>query len=267
VIALQVILFDILLAACYLFVSTREATAVGLLLTVFLALLAIVLFLVIQGVAVSYPWKESKVAKLFLDALRSAGKLAVVTLPILLIGGLLAYLFLKIDWSPGASELNETMSRAGDRTADPFPWKSFFVTAIQYLLYAFALPLVAIHYWIVAMRESLPRTLAATGRVLRAAFSPTSVLIYLLGLLAFGVVPYFVFFTRTPINQAWVEIIVLGLRLALGFLFVLFGWTLTLGALSERMVATPQIVPAATPATTPPPPPATEEPTAAAPAE
>jgi hypothetical protein len=235
VIALLVILFDALLAACYLFASSREATAAQLLLTVFLAVSTAVLFLLIQAIGVSYPLFAEKAPQLFFRALRGLGKIALVTLPVILLGALIAYLMSKINFSSSSAE---TIRQTGDKNASSFlstfPWKVFFLTALQYLVFVFALPLLAIHLWIAAMREGLAGAFRNIGGVIRAAFSPSAILIYTLGLLAFGVVPYFLFFTRTPINRAWVEIIVLGLRLALAFILVLFGWTLTLGALSER---------------------------------
>lgn len=234
VIALLVILFDALLAVGYLFASSREATAAQLLLTILLALAVAVLFLLIQGVGVSYPLTAEKAPQLFLRALRGVGKLALVTLPVVLAGALIAYLFARIDLSATSAQMADAMSHSSGKGASPFPWKSFLVTAAEYLIFAFALPLIAIHLWIAAMRDGLAGAFKNIGKILGAAVSPSSVLIYLLGMLAFGVVPYFLFFTRTPINQAWVEIVILGLRLALAFIFILFGWTLTLGALSER---------------------------------
>jgi hypothetical protein len=234
-----VILFDALLAVSYFFASSREATAIQLLLTIFLAVFVAVLFLLIQGVAVSYPLFTEKAPQLFFRALRGLGKLALVTLPVILLGVLLAYLTTKINVSGDASQVSEAVHHTGEKNTSSFlstfPWKSFFLTAVEYLIFVFALPLIAIHLWIATMRDGLKGALRNIGGVFRAAFSPSAILIYLLGMLAFGVAPYFLFFTRTPINRAWVEIVVLGLRLALAFIFILFGWTLTLGALSERM--------------------------------
>lgn len=247
VIALLVILFDALLAACYLFASSREATAGQLLLTVFLAVAAAVLFLLIQAIGVSYPLFAEKAPQLFFRALRGLGKIALVTLPVILLGVLIAYLMSKIDLSSSTETAHQTSGRNAASFLSTFPWKVFFLTALQYLIFVFALPLLVIHLWIAAMHDGLAGAFRKFGGVISAAFSPSAVLIYMLGLLAFGVVPYFLFFTRTPINRAWVEILVLGLRLALAFIFILFGWTLTLGALSERTVpvsANPPATPA-----------------------
>jgi hypothetical protein len=47
-------------------------------------------------------------------------------------------------------------------------------------------------------------------------------------------------FTRTPISYAWAELFLFGLRLGLAFVFTLWGWVITLGAMAKTTVAMPK---------------------------
>lgn len=217
-----VLLFNLLLVALYLFVSTREATAVQLLLTLAMAAAALALFFVIQMMGVSFAVLTNSTGQLLRGALRGFWRLAIVTLPVALLGILFIYLFAKID--PGA--VTDGVSGIA--------WKRIFLTALWYLIFALALPLVAIRLWIAVAHIGLAPSFKKLPRVFADAFSPHAVGVYAIGLLAFGVMPYFLLTTRTPINNSWIEIIVLGLRLALAFGSILFGWLITLGALSLR---------------------------------
>ena len=79
----------------------------------------------------------------------------------------------------------------------------------------------------------LKATLKGLHRVLGRAFAPRSVLVYAVGLFLFGLMPYFVLFTRTALTNGWAELTVFGLRLALVFALTLVGWVVTLGALAR----------------------------------
>ena len=78
------------------------------------------------------------------------------------------------------------------------------------------------------------------GRVV----APETVLTYAVGMLLFGVVPYFLLFTRTGTKGEWSELTLLGLRLLLAFLCSLTGWVLTLRALANQTGAPPVVAPA-----------------------
>lgn len=228
VIGAFVVLFDVLLVAAYLFVSTREANAVQLLLTLLLAVVVLALFFIIQAMGVSFAARADLIGQLLRDALRGFWRLAVATLPVALLGVLFVYLFAKID--PGAYSVSDESGIA---------WKRILLTALEYFVFAFALPLLAIRLWISAAHGGLAATAKNFPRVFADAFVPHSAGVYLIGLLMFGVVPYFLLTTRTPLNNAWIEIVLLGLRLALAFIFILFGWLVTLGALSLRSAPAP----------------------------
>jgi hypothetical protein len=52
------------------------------------------------------------------------------------------------------------------------------------------------------------------------------------GFLIFGVAPYLLLFRVTPTKHAWLEISLLVVRLAVVFALTLFGWVITVRALS-----------------------------------
>ncbi|MDQ5838240.1 MAG: hypothetical protein M3379_15790, partial [Acidobacteriota bacterium] len=66
-------------------------------------------------------------------------------------------------------------------------------------------------------------------------FSAQSIFIYAVGLFVFGLMPYFIIYTRTPVSNGWAELIIFAVRLALAFVFTLWGWTITLGALARTL--------------------------------
>lgn len=239
-IAALVVVFGALLTVSYLFVSTREASAAQLALTVLLGAASVYLYFTAQAMGVTYAVTNDGVGAWLKRAALGAARLFVVTLPIVALGALLAYLFARLDAS--------SMMASADG-AD-WPWKRIALAALWYVVFIFALPLAAIHLWAIAARESLGAAFRGFGAALRRSIAGPSVLIYLLGFLAFAVLPYFMLTTRTPINRPWAEIGTLGLRLALSFLVILVGWVITLGALSLRAGAD------ATTATATPPPPA-----------
>ena len=70
------------------------------------------------------------------------------------------------------------------------------------------------------------------GQLLARAFSPQSVLIYIIGFLIFAVVPYFLLFRTTPNKHAWLELVLLGARVAAVFALTLLGWVITVKAIA-----------------------------------
>jgi hypothetical protein len=115
---------------------------------------------------------------------------------------------------------------------DPLHWADALSSSLWLLLLGFVLPLVAAHLWLSVARDGLKATLRRFHRVAGRAFLPRPVLVYAVGLLVFALMPYFIIFTRTPLKSAWGELGVFGLRLALAFVFTLWGWAITLGALA-----------------------------------
>jgi hypothetical protein len=115
----------------------------------------------------------------------------------------------------------------------PLRWQDALVSSSWLLLLGLVLPLAAAHLWLSAARVGLKVTLKGLHRVLGRAFAPRSVLVYVVGLFLFGLMPYFVLFTRTSLTNGWAELTVFGLRLALVFALTLVGWVATLGALAR----------------------------------
>jgi hypothetical protein len=77
--ALMLIVYVCLLAATYLFVSTREASVFQLVLTLVVVVVAPALFFLLQVLSVSYPSAPASVRKLSTDCL----KLIVVSVPVI----------------------------------------------------------------------------------------------------------------------------------------------------------------------------------------
>jgi len=120
-------------------------------------------------------------------------------------------------------------------------------SSLRYLSFGLFLPLATIHLWLAAVRDGLWPALRNLGKHLGRAFAPSSVLIYILGFLVFGVLPYFLLFKNTPNSRPWLEISFLVARLAAVFVLTLFGWAMTVWALSLSSTP-PTTSPSRTPA-------------------
>jgi hypothetical protein len=241
-------LYATLLAALHLFVTTREARIWHVLLTLALALVVPVLFFVLQAMSVYYTENGAVVpGNLLRRSFRNFWKLLLVSLPLILLAGLLLYLQHKyLPFSTGvikqaalpvpAQEMwpppNQSSAAAPSASSQ---WLSLMLATLRFLLFAVALPLMAIHLWITTAQAGLKSTIRRARQTLAHSLSPQSVLIYTFGLIVFGIIPYVLLFTRTPARNAWIEIGLFNLRLALVFILTLTGWVLTLGALKEGM--------------------------------
>jgi hypothetical protein len=209
----------------YFFMHLREATNTQVFLNVLIPLIALLIFFLVQAIGLSYVRIGVGPIYLFKRALKDSWKLLLVSLPLALLAWLIIYLFDKL----GATYFSgiETMES---------PWRSRLVIVVDWvriLLLYFVIPLLAIHLWISVVREGVRATFKGIGRSLAHAFSPRSVLAYLVIVVVFGVIAYFLFFTLTPAKNEWVELWVHGGRLAAALLVVFIGWLLTLGSLAE----------------------------------
>jgi hypothetical protein len=189
-----------LILAGYLFVSTREATIVQLIITVAVVVAAPGLFFVLQAAGVSYTSGPTSVRKLGMDGL----KLTVVSLPLIALTIV------------GVYGLNKVQSHV--TTA----------TTLRYLLVGVIAPLLAIQVWIAVSKGGF-RGLA---KGLRSVFAPHSMFVYACGFLIFAVVPYFLLNKTFAIERDWLEFSVLLLRLAVSAALILLGWITTIGALA-----------------------------------
>lgn len=238
VLLLLLLLYGALIASLYFFIAVREASVWQVLATFLLAIIAPVLFFIIQTIGVRYV-ERVRTRDLLRWSVRDFWKLFVVTVPVLLLLWLIAYLFGKFQVaapavvSDAASAGAAAAARPPARTAsEAFSWKEVILTTLRFLILGLVLPLVAIHLWIAAARRGLADAFRTIKSVLAAALAPGAVLIYGIGLLLFGVIPYFLITANFSRGGAWTEISLLGGRLLLASLFMLCGWIITVGALS-----------------------------------
>ncbi len=202
------LIYGALLGVVYLFFTTREATTLQVLLTILiLPLAAIFLFFVMQAMGLSYVRHGVGLGYLLKRALSDSWKLLLVSIPLLLIAILVLFL---------GGTIN---SRA--------------MIYLSYLILYLALPLIAIHLWLSTVRDGIAGAFRGIGGSIKQAMGPRSLLIYALVVMVFGMVAYFLFFTKTPLSGEWAELWLFGARLAAALLSVFTGWLLTLGALAE----------------------------------
>ncbi|HEV2862016.1 MAG TPA: hypothetical protein VGX48_13490 [Pyrinomonadaceae bacterium] len=235
-------LFLALLASVYVFFATGVATAWQLALSALTALAAPLLFLVLQAAAAHHAQGANTFGALLRRSLGDFWKVLVVSLPLILLGVGFVYLLGKLDgWLPAMTEASPRSFSPGTGATPPPPlhWQEALVSTLRLLLLGLLLPLMAAHAWLSVAGVGLRATLKSFHRVLGRAFTPRSVLVYATGLVAFGLMPFFIIYTRTPVSGEWAELSLFGLRLALAFAFTLLGWTITLGALARTTAAPP----------------------------
>jgi len=217
------LLYVLLLGLIFLFLTTRESSvwhvALGL---VVWPLLAVLVFLIAQafglvairaGIDTGYKLKR---------ALFDCSKLAVVTLPLLV---------LALVTFQGLHAL-ERMVELNYRHVD---WLLRGRNALEWVRMGtlwVAFPLLAVHWWIIALRDGAWRALRSAGRVFGQAFNPGSILIYLLTAGLYGGLAWLLFRTRPTIEREWLELWLFGARMVTGLLVIFMGWLLTLGSLA-----------------------------------
>ena len=254
-----------LLAVLYLFVSIKEATLAQVTLTFAFAVAVPLLFFILQAMIASgaagfvgarhaVPLPQSETANdaalaehvtpgfVLKRSLASFWKLILITLPLIALAVLIAYLLAKAQNRFGANlanvattssqRLEEVMNR---RTPAPRPidWRTALFSTLRYLSLGLILPLAAIHLWLATVRDGLGAAIRRIAALLARAFSPQSVLIYIVGFLIFAVAPYFLLFRTTQTKHAWLELSFLVVRLIIVYALTLFGWTITVRALAE----------------------------------
>jgi len=255
-------LYGLLPASVYLFFATGVANVWQLVVTALTAAAAPLLFFLFQAAASNAALPEATAARVARRAPRDLLKVLVLAVPVAACAALFVYLLFKLQgWLPQVVE-PQTSAVAGVTGERPVPlrWQDALLSSSWLVLLGFVLPLAAAHLWLAAARVGLAATLKGVHRVLGRAFAPRSVLVYAVGFFLFGLMPYFVLFTRTAFTNAWAELTVFGVRLALVFALTLVGWVVTLGALAR--VTPPEegtpVVSEATPAEPAPPEPASE---------
>lgn len=233
------VVYAALLAVLYFFVIIREATFLQVSLTFASAIIAPLLFFVLQAMVASEA-DELTTAGLLKRSLASFWKLILVTLPLIALAVLIVYLLGKVQGNfdasarEAAAALPRRIATSSARDATPpIDWRAALLSTVRYLAFGLVLPLVAIHLWIATVRDGLVSGIKKIGKHLGRAFSPQSVLIYLAGFVIFGIVPYYLLFRTTQTSRAWLELSLLVARLLIVFALTLFGWLITVRALAR----------------------------------
>jgi hypothetical protein len=238
------VLYAVLLATLYWFISIREATVSQVAITFVLLVLIPIEFFVLQAAILQrartqkFNWRQIG---------RDAIKLAVVTIPIILLGFLVAYLLNK--WQAHYPAPEPLLTAPGARTppaTQPIHWPSVLFATARLLLLGVALPLASIHLWIeVAAQDTrssfgggVKSVLRRVGNALAGAFAFDSVLTFALGLIIFVLATYAILFLGHPPKGNKTDFAVFVTRLLFAFLFTLIGWVVTLTTLA-RLEPTP----------------------------
>jgi hypothetical protein len=238
---LLAIVYAALLAALYFLIAIREASIGQVVLTFALAILAPVLFFVLQSMVAS-PANEATAGSLLRRSLASFWKLILITLPLIALAVLIAYLLAKaqnrfgVSVGDAAANTSQRLAESSKPPARPINWKVALFSTIRYLCFGLVLPLAAIHLWLATVRDGLGAAIRRVATLLSRAFAPQSVLIYVAGFLIFAVAPYFLLFRTTQTKHAWLELSLLVARLIVVFALTLLGWTITVRALGQRAI-------------------------------
>jgi hypothetical protein len=212
-----------LLGAIYLFFTIREATVTQVALNLILPIAAVTLFFLIQAMGLSYVRIGVGATYLLKRSFGDGWRILLASLPLIALACLIVYLFGKADQSFSGG--------AGSTAA--WTWGSVAIHGVQILLLHVIIPLIAIHLWIVAVREGLQAAFKGVIRVVTSALAPRSLLIYVAICAVFGVMVYLLLFKPVTIKSEWTELWVVGLKTALALVLTFIGWLLTLGSMSE----------------------------------
>ncbi|MGA9994940.1 MAG: hypothetical protein WBP93_05975, partial [Pyrinomonadaceae bacterium] len=176
-------------------------------------------------------------------ALKNFWKILLLGLPLILFVFLSFKLFNKIEAriapapaatpTPAVYQPPVPSDQAKKDSTPPMKWSLVLLSTVRLLLLVVLVPLAAIHLWAACARQGLKYALKRAGPTLARAFSPQSVLIYMLGLVCFGLIPYLLLIKPIHFQRGWLEIGIFVLRLVLVFVLTLYGWVLTVGVLSQ----------------------------------
>ncbi len=242
--AIMCVLYFALLACVYLFFVTREATTWQLVGTAVYAVAAPLLFFLLQAAMANFAQGTAGVGALVRRASADFAKILLISLPLIALAVLVVYLMDKLQArfpvSESASSSAHVSSAVYPQTTPPAPmhWQDVAFSSLRLLLLGLFLPLAGVQMWLSVAGVGLLATLKNLHRIIARAFSPRAVLVFAIGLFVFGVIPYVLIFTRTTVTNTWIELILFGCRLALAFVFTLWGWVITLGALARLNTST-----------------------------
>src|SRR4051812_1006432 len=214
-------LYALLLASVYYFFETGVANVWQLVVTAATAAAAPLLFFLLQAAAANAALPEATAGRIARRAPRDLLKVLLLAVPVAVFAVLFVYLLGKLQgWLPKVEEAPHVSTMAGTLSERPVPlhWQDALVSSSWLVLLGFVLPLAAVHLWLSAARVGLTATLKGFHRVVGRAFAPRSVFVYAVGLFLFGLMPYFVLFTRTAVTNGLAELTLFGLRLGLAFI-------------------------------------------------
>lgn len=216
-----------LLGAIYLFFTTGEATVTQVALNLILPIAAVALFFLIQAMGLSYVRIGVGATYLLKRSFGDGWRILLASLPLILFAFLIVYLFGKADQSFSSGAVD-----AGS-TAAWWTWGSVALHAMQILLLLVILPPIAIHLWIVTVREGLEAAFKGFIRVVTRALAPRSLLIYVAICAVFGLIVYLLLSKPIAFSSEWTELWVVGLKTALAAVMTFIGWLLALGSMAE----------------------------------
>ena len=233
-----------LLALLYLFVSIKEATLAQVTLTFVFAVAAPLLFFILQAMIArgsehEFAGENRTAGFILRRSLTSFWKLILITLPLIALAVLIAYLLAKaqnrfgVSVSDATANTSQRLAEGSKPPARPINWKVALFSTIRYLCFGLVLPLAAIHLWLATVRDGLGAAIRRVATLLSRAFAPQSILIYIAGFVIFAVAPYFLLFQTTQTKHAWLELSLLVARLIVVFALTLLGWTITVRALAQ----------------------------------
>src|SRR5207237_5932629 len=190
--ALFAALYAVLLTSLYVFVATREATVWQVAITLLFLVLVPAEFLILQSSILAHTRAQKFGWRAILI---DAGKLFVVTIPILIVGYVLFVLLNKWQVHFPAPKVPLTLPPAVAKP-QPLHWPTLFFATVRFLLFGVVLPLATIHLWIeVAGRELRMltnggdrRTVKRLGEVLFRPYASHSVRSYVYALVVFALV-------------------------------------------------------------------------------
>src|SRR5438067_13880373 len=85
-------------------------------------------------------------------------------------------------------------------------WTPITFSTLRLLLFGLAVPLALVHLWLVTLSGGFLETFKRSQQILKQAFAPQSLMIYLLGTRVFVLVPYLLLIMKTPAQKASTEI-------------------------------------------------------------
>ena len=236
--AIFAILYAVLLVTLYGFISVREATVWQVVVTMFFLVLIPAEFFVLQSAILQqsrgpgFQWGQ---------IIRDAIKLAVVTIPIILLGYGLFILLNRWQARFPAPVVASLPISPGPAKAPPLHLPTLLFSTLRFLLLGLVLPLVTMHLWIEVATHDVRTSvgggaqvvLKRIGNVFARALAFDSVLVYVLGLLVFVLVPYAILFVPIPVKGTKTDFAVFLARLLLVYIFTLIGWIVTVSALAR----------------------------------